>query len=709
MKFCVKPKRRILLERSDEGMCEVLVSATLLIGLILLLRYLTKGRISMRLRYALWIMAALRLILPISFGSSTLSVLNLVPVWASGTGQVTEAGNIPESGKPAGKTDYDMESSAGQEKALHVPQAMAEQSPEQKPDVQNQERTGIEPGSIRPLQANQIRFFVTILWIVGMVGTGGYMAVNQLRLVRYLHRLRTEVLTDGLPWVWASVTKADMRKSKLRRRRIRVFLVKGLPSPCLVGRDIYIEPQTLQDEVRLRHVLAHEYVHYIQGDTLWAVLRSILCVVYWFYPLVWVAAYAARRDSELSCDECVIRLLGEKERFSYGRTLLDLFAGRVERIRCAGTVLIMGGRENSVKERISMIAARKKSSRITAVLVVLTVVLGCGCAFTGPETADSDAAGNKKEILLTNEGDLLSEDTDGQEVPGEEKAVPEEQSEGIEQEEALAEQTEFEKLLYSMEDSTLEAAGQVDLSKYYEYIIEGGACPLKDGRWYRLLQEGESGIEFYGLYTEKYGCRGMKIEIDGDVNTFDEPWLPAPFGIKVDILEKAESDGLPRSFAFAECVVNNSTSEIWRLYVADRYDTGTIELYCFEEEDYRRQIEEQGIEFLFTEEQEERTVRLVSGEEEEIDSVVISRYDGDDVEEVIWDEESVCFLMRGEGRENITLITGIGLKSANSSEARFGALPLIEFPVDIGSFGEHKFLLIMPKVSDAYVSGKVDR
>ena len=64
-------------------MYEVLVSATLLIGLIMLLRYLTRGRISMKLRYALWSMVALRLILPISFGNSTLSVLNLVPVRTS--------------------------------------------------------------------------------------------------------------------------------------------------------------------------------------------------------------------------------------------------------------------------------------------------------------------------------------------------------------------------------------------------------------------------------------------------------------------------------------------------------------------------------------------------------------------------------------------------------------------------------------------------
>ena len=62
-------------------MAEILMSVTLLIGAILLLRYLTRGRISMKFRYVLWSIVALRLLLPLSFGSSTFSVLNLVPVW----------------------------------------------------------------------------------------------------------------------------------------------------------------------------------------------------------------------------------------------------------------------------------------------------------------------------------------------------------------------------------------------------------------------------------------------------------------------------------------------------------------------------------------------------------------------------------------------------------------------------------------------------
>lgn len=700
-------------------MAEILMSVTLLIGAILLLRYLTRGRISMKFRYVLWSIVALRLLLPLSFGSSTFSVLNLVPVWPERSVGEAEAGATSKTdirnaiegwnslvNNATDKAEYGAAESAGRETGQVDVQQTGGQKTKQlltKGYTENESTTREGMGE---LEIMRIRTLIMGLWIFGAVGIGGCMLVNHLRLVRYLHRRRVEVPADELPGIW---------RKRVKVRRIRVFLVKGLPGPCLVGRNIYMEPQIWQDKGRLRHVLAHEYAHFIQGDVFWAFLRSILCVVYWFYPLIWVAAYAARRDSELACDERVIRILGEKERFAYGRTLLDLFVNRGTAMRGAGAVLIVGGRGNSVKERISMIAAKKKNSRTAAVLAASVMILACGCAFTGPESSDSDVAGKGKEILLTNKGDLMSGSTDGQKAAEKEDAAQERRSEETNQGQqdvtaVGSEQTEFEKLLFSMEDTALESAEMVDTGKYYEYLFEETACPMEDGQWYRLLQEGESGIEFYGLYTEEYGFRGMKIEIDGDVNTFDEPWLPTlSGGIKVKILEEAESDGLPRSFAFTECVVNTNTSEIWRLYVADRYDTGTIELYCFEEEDYRRQIEEQGIELLLTQEQEERTVSLIQNGTEEIGSVDISRYNGDDVEKVIWDEGSACFQMTGEGREAVTLITGIGLKLANSSDVRFGDLSLIEFPVDVGSFGEHKFLLRMPNVSADYVCGRRDR
>ena len=60
-------------------MLEILVSSTVLILARAALRFLLRSKISPRLQYALWLLAALRLLLPVSLVRSPVSVMNAVP------------------------------------------------------------------------------------------------------------------------------------------------------------------------------------------------------------------------------------------------------------------------------------------------------------------------------------------------------------------------------------------------------------------------------------------------------------------------------------------------------------------------------------------------------------------------------------------------------------------------------------------------------
>ena len=57
-------------------MMEWILSSSVLILVVLLIRRLTLGRISMRLRYALWALVLVRLLVPFSFGSTPVSIMN---------------------------------------------------------------------------------------------------------------------------------------------------------------------------------------------------------------------------------------------------------------------------------------------------------------------------------------------------------------------------------------------------------------------------------------------------------------------------------------------------------------------------------------------------------------------------------------------------------------------------------------------------------
>ena len=59
-------------------MIEWVVSSCILILAVIALRYLLRGRISLRLQYALWLLVLARLLLPVSFGSTDISVMSVV-------------------------------------------------------------------------------------------------------------------------------------------------------------------------------------------------------------------------------------------------------------------------------------------------------------------------------------------------------------------------------------------------------------------------------------------------------------------------------------------------------------------------------------------------------------------------------------------------------------------------------------------------------
>ena len=366
---------------------EILITSTVLICGIFCLRKLSKGKISMRLRYALWLLVAVRLLVPASVGTSALSVMNLVPVvmreraqtffseernsWrmpADGGRDVASDGGtdgVFADGRHMGTELTDGQSGAENGVVMTAGNtASGENMPETAEGVGTDTARGNDSFAAAENSGLSLNGVLGMLWLLGFLAVGGYMVVSEYRFIRYLHKNRKAFPAEEIPAEFAG---------RFSRREMKVYRVKGLPGPCLAGRHIYIG-EGVAVQQNLSHILAHEYCHALHGDGLWAFLRCALAAVYWFDPLVWAAAYAARQDSELACDEAAVKLLGESSRFDYGRTLLALLESAECRGKCPGMTFMTEGGERGVRERITALTEKKRTRGAVLAAVLLAVL-----------------------------------------------------------------------------------------------------------------------------------------------------------------------------------------------------------------------------------------------------------------------------------------------------------------------------------------------
>lgn len=82
-----------------ESMITWAISATLILLIVMMLRHVFGEKVSRRLRYSLWLVVMIRLLLPFSVGNSTLSIQNCLPVnlESSFTQTIEQEQKVPEN------------------------------------------------------------------------------------------------------------------------------------------------------------------------------------------------------------------------------------------------------------------------------------------------------------------------------------------------------------------------------------------------------------------------------------------------------------------------------------------------------------------------------------------------------------------------------------------------------------------------------------
>ncbi len=345
-------------------MWEMVITSSILILALILIRKLCYGKISRRLQYGLWILVAVRLLVPNSFFTSPLSVMNVVePV-----------GEAVESHWQTKQDEADF-TVAGLEKehaylqpgagvvTIEKSEVFKEPGVQNGTDALQNEQTLGTMGITNSLDWKAMFLEAwKYIYIIGVLVTGGCFLLCNLKFHKQLIANRQLLGTEG---------------------RLKVYQAPNIVSPCLWGifrPAIYLTEQSLEPKERKNHVLQHELTHYRHLDHIWALIRSLCLALYWFHPLVWAAAKLSMEDSELACDEGTFLRLGEEQRTSYGRTLIEMMTEQKKknnRLWYCTTDMINS--KSEIKKRITAIAFYKKQIIWMTIPVIVVAVFLSAC------------------------------------------------------------------------------------------------------------------------------------------------------------------------------------------------------------------------------------------------------------------------------------------------------------------------------------------
>lgn len=298
--------------------------------------------------YALWSVVLFRLLCPVSV-SAGFSLLGVLDAPVKETTSVTSSveyvqpefvsGAYPQAGPPLSGTGE-----AAGETLLG-----------------SEEQQAADPGEIPA-------FVTACVWTAGVLAMLTYGAVSLIRLRRKL--IGAVLLRDN------------------------IYLADYISCPFVVGvlrPKIYL-PSSLPEKERA-YIILHEQHHIRRLDHIVKLLAFAALCVHWFNPLVWAAFLLCGKDMEMSCDEAVVKKMGEEIRADYSASLLSLATGR--RI-IAGTPLAFG--EGDTGGRIRNLMNWKKSKvwiSLAAAAVCVAVVTVCAAnpvsavsERTDPDTQD---------------------------------------------------------------------------------------------------------------------------------------------------------------------------------------------------------------------------------------------------------------------------------------------------------------------------------
>jgi beta-lactamase regulating signal transducer with metallopeptidase domain len=230
-------------------------------------------------------------------------------------------------------------------------------------DIQMEAHTNKKPS---------VAIYLAVIWLMGIMFMLVYSGIGYIKLKkRLIHAIH---IKDNL---YESVG-------------IQLPFVMGILKP-----RIYLPRELKQDEST--YIVQHEQVHIQRKDYLIKLITFSISCIHWFNPLVWFSFLLLNRDMEMSCDERVIKKLGNGIKKQYSNSLLAMSVG----LKMPGGIPIAFA-ERGVKNRIKNVLNYRRPALWLVLASIILVTTVCMGLFLNPSKNQDNWKDQKQPVQLEN-------------------------------------------------------------------------------------------------------------------------------------------------------------------------------------------------------------------------------------------------------------------------------------------------------------------
>lgn len=341
---------------------EVSISTGMIVLILLLFAPFFNKRYTARWRYYIWIVLAVRLVIPVNFSLPQRRIeIRIPPSVSASVADSTEDG-------------------------IAVP-------------PQTEKATEKASG-------------FSVLDVFAVIWFAVSACIVLVHLCSYWHYKRK--LVGGSRYVTDEAVRQQFfaLKGELKiRKKITVIQCQNIKGPMVIGffKTYLAIPEGVYSEEELYFIFRHELIHFKRHDTFLKFLFMAARAVHWFNPVIAVMQREAAIDMELSCDERVVQGISDSGRKAYTETLLSALERQCGKTNALTTQFNGGSRV--MKRRFQNIlgrSGRKRGLFLLVLVACMTLVLGMmtGCTIAKPESP-GNPDGQEYQAQKTGEREVL--------------------------------------------------------------------------------------------------------------------------------------------------------------------------------------------------------------------------------------------------------------------------------------------------------------